>query len=331
MKLGVAINDTWAFFHEIYALFQQTHSTTLFQKNETKSPIFKERFNRRIYQQDLTTLLSKNQVVFFEWAGEYLAHATQLPKYCGIVTRLHRYELYQWASLVDWSKVDRLILVSHEKEKEILEQYPQMNGKTSVIPESVNLELFSFAPNIFRKQVGILCHLSPRKRVYELILAFAESNLFQSGYHLHIGGGKHAKFGDYYHAIHLLVQKLGVQKHITFYDHVDKPKEWFQKIDIFISNSYSEGLQVSPMEAMASGCFVLIHDWGGADELAPAENLYLTNREMTEKIHSIANLSEAARLEKLILLRRRVEENFDVNKISRKILNVVEMVGKNYS
>ncbi|PKO13691.1 MAG: hypothetical protein CVU39_17840 [Chloroflexi bacterium HGW-Chloroflexi-10] len=331
MKLGVAINDTWAFFHEIYALFQQTHSTTLFQKNETKSLVFKERFNRRIYQQDLTKLLSKNQVVFFEWAGEYLAHATQLPKYCGIVTRLHRYELYQWASLVDWSKVDHLILVSHEKEKEILEQYPQMNGKTSVIPESVNLELFSFAPNIFRKQVGILCHLSPRKRVYELILAFAESNLFQSGYHLHIGGGKHAKFGDYYHAIHLLVQKLGVQEHITFYDNVDNPKEWFQKIDIFISNSYSEGLQVSPMEAMASGCYVLTHDWGGADELVPAENLFLTNREMTEKIHSYANLLEAAQLEKLISLRRLVEENFDGNKISQKILNVVEIVGKNYS
>ncbi len=220
MNLGVAINDTWSFFNEIYEYFQNKHHTTLFKPETTQLPIFRERFERFQYNKLLNQFLSKNDVVFFEWAGELLAHATALPKQCGIVTRLHRYELYQWAKHIDWKKVDQLILVSQEKENEILKIYPELQGRTSVIPEAVNLKKFKFNPQPFRKNLGILCHLSPRKRVYELILAFAEQNLVEENYKLFIGGGLHPKFPDYYYATHLLVENLGLQDSVIFHDHV---------------------------------------------------------------------------------------------------------------
>lgn len=330
MRIGIAINDTWAFFDQVYEEFKSKYPTELFTPKTISLPLFQERLNRKNYQQQLTAFLRQNNVVFFEWAGEYLAQATALPKTCAIVTRLHRYELYQWAQHINWSKVDRLILVSNAKKEEIEQLFPQLQGKTTVIPEGIPLEKFPFLPHTFEKRLGILSHLTPRKRVYELILAFAENNLASEGYSLHIGGGEHPKFKDYYQSILYLIAHLDMQDNIILHNHVTDPQSWFQQIDIFISNSYSEGLQVSPMEAMASGCYCLSHTWAGAGELLPAENLFTTNRELSNKIRLYASMNAEQQLEERKKLRKTVEDNFDIKIIGHKILLEVETAGKNY-
>ncbi len=330
MKIGIVINETWSFFQEIYDLFQKQHQVEIFQPSPVSTPILKQRIQRYQLQRDMDQFARTNQVLFFEWASESLVHFSFRPKQSGIVARLHRYELYQWADKINWENVDQLIVVSQAKKSEITQDFPPLKDKVTVITEAVNLEAFHFQPQPFRKQIGTLCHLSPRKRVYELILAFEESQLYQAGYTLHVGGGKHPKFGDYYAAIHQLVERLGLQKTVRFYEHVDDAKAWYQQIDIFISNSYSEGLQVSPMEAIASGCYCLSHHWDGADELLPAENLFVTAMEMNQKIKDYAALSSAQQLQKITQLSERVSQNFDIQKTSAEILSLVESVGANY-
>jgi glycosyltransferase involved in cell wall biosynthesis len=331
MKLGVAINDTWAFMSDVYALFQKEHLTTLFTPRTFNIPVMNGRINRYFYQKDLHSFLKNNNVCFFEWAGEYLTHATMQPKQNGIVTRLHRYELYQWASQVNWDKVDKIILVSNAKKKELEGRFPSTVGKTIVIPEGVNLNNFIFNPQPFRKQLGILGHLSPRKRVYELILAFYEGGFHQMGYTLHVGGGQHPKFPDYYYALTGLVERLGIASNVAFHDHVSDPKNWFAMIDILISNSYSEGLQVSPMEAMSSGVFCLSHHWDGADELLPEKYLFDLPSNLREKILGYADSSEQQKMDERKFQRRMVEQKFNIQKISREILHVVNEVGEQFA
>ena len=328
MKLGIAINDTWAFFSDVYALFQKEHQTSLFTPRTFNSPILNSRINRYFYQKDLKAFLNNKDVCFFEWAGEYLAHATTHPIQSGIVTRLHRYELYQWASQINWDCVDKVILVSNAKKKELEGRFPATIGKTIVIPEGVNLNNFEFNPGSFRKQLGILGHLSPRKRVYELILTFFEGGFHQMGYTLHIGGGQHPKFPDYYFALKSLVERLGLSGHVIFHDHVNDPKNWFGLIDILISNSYSEGLQVSPMEAIASGVFCLSYHWDGAEELLPEQYLFNTSSDLKNKILAYADFSENQKLEDRKFQRTLVEQKYNIEKVSRDILQVVNEVGK---
>jgi len=328
MKLGVAINDTWAFFSEIFELFQKEYQTTLFAPKTYRIPILNGRINRYIYQKDLESFLSTNDVCFFEWAGEYLAHATSLRKKYGIVTRLHRYELYQWASQINWEKVDKVVLVSNAKKQEIEVKHPETIGKTIVIPEGINLQNFEFNPQPFRKQIGILGHLSPRKRVYELVLAFFEGEFHQKGYTLHIGGGQHPKFPDYYLALKDLVDKLGIQKSVFFHNHVTDPKKWFKTIDVLISNSYSEGLQVSPMEAMASGIFCLSHNWDGANELLPEKYLFNESSKLIEKVLAYAESSELVKMDERKFQRELVEEKFNIKNISKELLQVVNEVSE---
>jgi glycosyltransferase involved in cell wall biosynthesis len=325
MRLGVAIEETWDFFHEVHAELAAYHQTTLYARPPAlRLPALNGRVNGYRFRRHFEHFLRGQEVVFFEWASSLLADATHLPRACAIVTRLHRYELYQWAHRVNWDRVDRLILVSQAKLREFATLFPAHAHKAVVIPEAVSLDRFPMADRTFAGNIGILCHLKPRKRVYELVLTFSELLRQRPGLHLHIGGGRALGFEEYAEAISQLVTRLGLSGKVTFHGHVDKPEEWYPAIDIFISNGYSEGLQVSPMEAMATGCYALSHQWDGADELLPPEHLYFTDRELQERILRYVDMPEPARQEMRAAMRARVSDRFNVDVTKRRIRLLVE-------
>jgi glycosyltransferase involved in cell wall biosynthesis len=330
MKIGVANEETWAFFNEVYQELSDHHQAQIFTRRRSKTPVLQTRIERRLLKYDLQTFLRKNQVVFFEWASELLAAATHLPKSCGIVTRLHRYELYQWADRVNWDAVDKVILVSEAKRREFTNRFPRQSQKIVVIPEAISLSRFKPLPREFNGNIGILCHLSPRKRVYELILAFYEMSKVRKDIHLHIGGDPHPRFPDYAPALHSLVHELGIADKVTFYGKVSDPQSWYAKIDIFISNSYSEGLQVSPMEAIATGCYCLSHRWDGAIELLPEQNLYFSDQELMQKICAYCDTPEVERQDMVGALMALVRERFDVDKTKILIREIVEEIGNHH-
>lgn len=324
MRLGIAIEETWDFFHEVYADLRAHHDTTLYERRALSVPLVGRRLAPYWSRRNMTSFLKRQDAVFFEWASELLATASTLPKACGIVARLHRYELYQWADRIDWNTVDRLIVVSQAKLREFAAAFPEQTHKVVMIPEAVSVQRFQPVPKRFNGDIGILCHMRPRKRVYELVLAFYELIKQRSDFHLHIGGGRAAGVGEYDEAVRQLVDRLGLRDKVTFYGHVTKPEEWYPKIDIFISNGYSEGLQVSLLESMASGCYALSHHWDGADELLPASNLYYTNSELVEQLLRHADKSEAERAEDSAWMRRTVCDGFNVDVTKVKIRQVIE-------
>ena len=326
MKIGIVINETWAFFQDIYDELRNCHEVNLFEPRKVDFPIFQERLQKRQFQKDFMNFLSEHDVVFFEWASELLAFATHLPKTTKIVCRLHRYELYHWANQIDWLKVDQIILVSEAKREEFTSRFPGFDQKIRVIPEGVNPQKFPYEPRAFNKNLGILGHLTPRKRVYELILAFAELGLDKRGYQLHVGGGAHPRFLDYYDAVISLPSRLDIKKNVIFYGNVQNASEFYKKIDIFISNSYSEGLQVSPMEAISSGAYCFSHFWPGAQELLPDENLYYTDSELGEKIFEFESLSESEKHQKQKKLRDEVLTKCNINLVSELVRKSIEEV-----
>ncbi len=162
----------------------------LFERSSLRSPFFRERLSRRQFDRDMREFLRRNDVVFFEWASGLLAAASQMPKTCGMVTRLHRYEMYRWADAVNWDSVDAVILVSEAKRQEFCRRFPSQAAKAVVIPEAVSLERFTVHERPFGGDLGIMCHFRPRKRIYDLVLTFSELLQEGSDLHLHIAGGR---------------------------------------------------------------------------------------------------------------------------------------------
>ena len=328
MKLGVAIEDTWDFFHDIYAEFQAHHEVSLFERRSVDLPVFNQRINRFLFDRHLAAFLKENDVVFFEWSSELLAAASHMPKTCRIFTRMHRFEMYHWVDKVNWENVDKLIVVSQAKRDEFVARFPNHAGIVEVITEAINLEKFKFNPKPFRGNLGILCHLRPRKRVYEAILDFYELNKKRDDLHLHIGGGGAEGFHEYPIALNQLVDKLELNDKVTFYGNVTDNRAWYDNIDIFLSNGYSEGWQVSLIEAMASGCYCLSHQWAGADEYLPPENLYFTGFELQQRVLAYCAMPEAEKQQQIACLREKVEANFDMTKTKVQIRELVENAEK---
>ena len=325
MRLGVAIEDTWDFFNEIYADFAGRYETRIFARRHLRSGPFHTRINNALLRKDMQSFLVGSDAAFFEWSSELLALASHLPKRCALVTRLHRFELYQWVDRINWDAVDRIILVSEAKRREFLARFPTQADKIVVITEAVDPDRFPFQPKPYRGNIGILCHLTPRKRVYETILAFSEAAAQDAQLHLHIAGGAGPAFRDYEEALHFLVRKLQLEDRVTFYGNLKDSWNWYPKIDVFISNSYSEGLQVAPIEAMAMGCYVLSHHWHGADELVPAENLFFTDRQLQEKLLAYSGLPETDKQAMAQAMRRRASDNFNVYD---KIPHINQVIGE---
>ena len=290
-----------------------------------RSPFFQERLQRRQLKAGLSALLTNNDVVFFEWASELLALASHIPRRARIVTRLHRYEMYQWADRVQWDGVDAIILVSEAKEREFLKRFPEQRGKTHVVVEAIDTAHFPYHHRPFTGTLGILCHLTPRKRVYELILAFHQMRQLGIMETLRIGGGNQPLHADYAFALVDLVSRLGLDDRVLFDGPISDTAAWYRSVDIYVSNSFSEGLQVAPIEAMASGCYTLAHGWAGADELVPADCLFITEPELIARVERLRSASSAGQgTDATLRLRRVAEDRFDIQQNEPAIRAILE-------
>ena len=330
MNLGIIKhpNDTAGFLGDLLTEWQPHYAIEKFAPRFTKSPLMQERLNRRLLRRDFTQFVERQDVLFFEWASEYLAQVSHMPKTRPIVARLHRFEMFKWVDRINWHNVDRLILVSSAMQQKFIARFPEHAHITTVIFEAVSMATFTRFEKPFAEDIGILCHLTPRKRVYELVLSFCELKKFRPNAHLHIGGGEHVAHGDYYDALHSLVAKLGLQDSVTFYGHVTNAQQWYRNIDVFVANAYSEGLQVSPMEAMASGTYCLAHAWDGAEELLPQSHIYCTSEQLQQRLTHYFELDDAARRAAHSQLHQHATKNFDVLKTAPQFRTIFDEFGR---
>lgn len=331
-KLGVFVDNhnNWLFFEEIFEDLASRHQIEVYERKSYSVPFFRERLNRWAYQEGLRSMLRRNDICFFEWAGEFLMHASYLPKSCAIVTRLHSYELHMWAPKINWDAVDKVILLSHFMRETFAELYPGCSDKIEVVYQGRPLDKFKPPERReFQFRLGMLCNIVPVKRIYEVILMV--HSLRAQGYpaRLHIAGQPK---GDlrYASAVHRLVEKLGVQEGVIFHGYVTDTPTWLRQIDVFISNSYWEGQQVALIEAMATGCYCVSHFWSGVEEMLPHQNVYVTELELQQKIIAYSELPEADKRLRQAQLRSIAGEKFDIEHIKpriRQIIATLEMNG----
>ena len=332
MRIGAVLPATnpSRVFLDIYQELKEYHHVELLKFHSFKSPIFYSRIERYLRRRDFTKFMRENDVVYFEWASDLLAYASKLPKSCGIVARLHRYEMFQCVSSINWAVVDKVILLSEAMRNKFVTQFPEFNNITIVIPWAVSSDKFQMRSQSLTGNIGTLCELIPRKRIYEIILVFYEITKKVNNVHLHIAGSTDPWNMDYYDAMLVLVKKLGLEDKVTFHGKVTDVPSWLQQLDIFISNSYSEGLQSALLEAMATGCFCLAHCWDGVNEILSPEYIYISDWELFEKIINFYMYSESERSAHTDYMRQIIVEKYDLQKKLIQLRTIIEDIGLKY-
>ncbi len=328
MKLGIVYDGQRNFLEELIEDWQSAYETRVYAFEPVNFPVAKGRINPLLHQRSLKRFLDSFDVVFFEWVGENLVIASQMPHRAAVIARLHSWELFHHARQVNWQSVDRVVLVSKAMQRKFNEMYPGHAEKTVVLPAGKSLTRFAPAPHAFMGKIAMLGNLIPIKRVYEMVLALAELRKRRFYFTLHLGGQPGSEFNNqrYYASLCSAVDKLGLRDRVFFDGWVDSAA-WLPEKDIFISNSFWEGQQNALIEAMAAGCFCLSHFWDGAEEILPEEHLYTTETELVEKIIHYAGLSESAKRQNQESLRAIAVEKYNSEDFIAKYRALIEAVG----
>lgn len=286
MKLGIVNQESWMFFDTIRETVAAAHPFDVFEPAEWNVPVWQAKMRHRMLRRSLKRFLQAHDVVYFEWSSALLMEASHLWQVgdAAIVARLHRYELYQWAERVKWQNV-RYVLPSAPAIGRKLAERAQIDPQRIVWipPVQITPERLVQHEGPVRGNIGILGALRPRKRVYELILAFSSlCEQYPGPLRLHVAGAARDDFKAYVEALHALVERLQLTDRVLFDGFVDR-WQWLPEMDIVVSNSYSEGMQVAPLEAAASGCYCLTHWWDGAEDFFPPEQRFVTEEAFVEQ------------------------------------------------
>ena len=167
VSLGVFVGeDIWTFFTDICNCLSEQYHMEIFKRKTYNLPILYGRLNRWAYREGIRSILRRNDICFFEWSSEYLMIASKLPKYSKIITRLHSFELFEWADKINWDTVDKVILVSNHMRQNFIKHFPNQALKTVVVNNGVLLREYKpIAPKNFNYNIGMVCRISPIKRV----------------------------------------------------------------------------------------------------------------------------------------------------------------------
>ena len=326
MKLGVVVDDNnWTFISEILNYWHKNFQVEEFTSQIYDPFIVQKKFKKWRLMKSLKRFMDRNDVVFFEWAGQLLIICSKLSIRKPIIVRLHSYELFPHAPYVSWENVELIILVSKAMQQKFVALFPDQAAKTRVVNCGTSIYELKSLRHRNGNNIGMLCSLIPLKRVYEVILALYE--LRKKGYvfRLHIGGEvcKGADNERYNASMLNAIEKLGLQDQVVFYGRVNDVVSWWGKIDMFISNSYWEGQQNALLEAMAGGCYCLSHFWDGADEVLPQEYLFVGNEELQEKIieyYKMSNEEKQRHQDKQLSI---VRGKFNIEDVKTRLREIV--------
>lgn len=230
--------------------------------------------------QTLLSSLKFCDIAWFEWGDSAVITASQLPKYCRIVCRIHRYELYGTAfQQANWENVDEVIFVSQAMKKRFISlmgnKLPQslqvtvLANLTDHVPQSIESRQ--------RDPYALACvaRFCAQKNLVMLLPIMQALVKKNSRYKLYIAG--RVEDQCLYDSFCQLIEVYGLKSNIIICGTLpaDEMSAWYSTKSFFLSVSYNESQGMAIFEAMLAGLKpVAFHAVGGLDEYLPSRYLF---------------------------------------------------------
>jgi glycosyltransferase involved in cell wall biosynthesis len=228
-------------------------------------------------------------IVWLEWCWDHAVWASTSGRLAGkrCVLRLHSIEALQtdFPARLDWSRIDRLIMVGDDIAEVLLAKHPSIAGYVhpEIIPNGIDLD--RFAPgNGDRYRVAWVGHLEPKKNPMLLLQIAHTLHRADPRYTISVAG----TFTDLRTARYVkrLMGSLGLAEVVRFDGSISDMPVWYADKGVLLSTSMYESFGLNIGEAMAMGAFPVVHDFPGADRIWPQECLFASIEEAVALIRS---------------------------------------------
>jgi glycosyltransferase involved in cell wall biosynthesis len=216
---------------------------------------------------------------------------------------------------------DRIVVV----DKEAYEMYADLvdESKLRTIPLGVDPDVFEYSEPDDSHELVAIGSLRERKGYDILFEALDQIQREYPEVHLHVFGD-----GPLEDELIAQVKRLDLDENVTFHGYVDQSivREYLSRARAFIHPSRSEGFSLVRLEAMSSGCPVVVTNVSGANEMVrDGEEGFVVPIESPEPIaDAVTTLLSDYELTKHISrqARDRVEEKYDWRKIADEYLDL---------
>ncbi|MHC4742651.1 MAG: glycosyltransferase [Planctomycetota bacterium] len=249
-----------------------------------------KRFEVRVFEgqtaEEMYELMQWSDISWFEWCTNLAVAASNKPKVCRNIVRLHRYEAYEhWPRQVNWGNIDVLVTVGNAVTLETLKGHvPELESRTSVVtvPNGINLQKFPFVDRRRGKNIAFLGNLRMVKNPMLVLQCMQKLTYIDSEYRLFLGVTYQDQVLEQY--LRHMVDTLGLGGNILFDGWQSDVNAWLGDKHYIVSTSVCEGHPVGILEGMSCGLKPVIHNFLGAEQIFPAEFLFNIAEQFCDQI-----------------------------------------------
>ncbi len=214
----------------------------------------------------------------------------------------------------------RFVCVSKDSAEQMIGQGVPIK-KTLVLRNGIDVERFPFQGPELSGPAVCVARLAPEKGLGVLLDAVAQVVRAQPGFRLEIAGD-----GPCRESLHQKMQDLKLADHVRFLGQVDDVPALLARARLFVLPSFSEGISLTVLEALARGLPVLTTAVGGNPEVIESgvNGLLVPPRDDSALAQSLLALGADDSLCHRLgeAGRRRVETHFDVRRMVARYENL---------
>ena len=231
-----------------------------------------------------------SDISWFEWCTEITVKASQMPKVCKNIVRLHRYEAYlDYPKNVNWNNIDTLITVGNRSINDALyRQLPDIDSMTRIVsvPNGVDMEKIRFVDRKQGKNLAFVGTMRMVKNPMFALQCMRRLHEIDKDFKLFFAGSFPVEDAFVEQYLKHMVDTLGLEE-VVFFDGWQKDIDsWFADKHYIISTSVIESQGMGILEGMASGLKPVVHNFPGADQIFTPEYLFSTAEDFCRHITS---------------------------------------------
>jgi glycosyltransferase involved in cell wall biosynthesis len=242
------------------------------------------------------------------------------------ISRYLKYPIQKGLNSFFYRNVDFIISVSKASERDILNTFPFLSGKTEVIPVGLEpiskIEEISLKPEAGFQHIVHVGGFSFEKNHSGLLRIFQSVLKSKPNVHLHLVGD-----GPMRAQIEDEVKKMKLAQNITFYGFVNNPLAFIKAADVLVLPSIIEGLPGVLLEAMMYKTPVIAYNVGGISEIVTSQTGKIIEKcDEAGFVKAVLETLENPNLEQIEAAQRMVLKEYRNEEIALKFIEVYKAV-----
>lgn len=224
-------------------------------------------------------------ICWFEWCDELISYGSklELAKEKKIICRLHSYEAFtDYINNVNWSNVNRLIVVCEHIKSFIVKSFNIDEKIISIIPNGINEKKWKFKERDDGFNIAYVGYINYKKGPMLLLHTFKAIYEKDHRYKLYIAGiFQDNRYVLYYNQ---MIHEFGLENNVIYEGWQNDLDTWLEDKNAILCTSVLESQNMSVMQAMCKGIKPIIHNFVGARVIYPSQYVWNTITEAVEMI-----------------------------------------------